>query len=91
MDGIDITWNRLPGGNKIGPMVTDIINKYNIDEPKLSVPALVKLYQAIKALPESVWRNKKLDDLQQIIIECCGLYLEATSNQRRHYGFDGGL
>src|SRR5690348_1888626 len=83
MDGIDITWNRLPGGNKIGPMVTDIINKYNIDEPKLSVPALVKLYQAIKALPESVWRNKKLDDLQQIIIECCGLYLEATSNQQQ--------
>ncbi len=83
MDGINITWTRLPGGKKIEQMINDIISHYNIAEPQLSVPGLVKVYEAIKALPEGVWRDKKLDDVKKIIVECCGLYIEATSNQRQ--------
>jgi LmbE family N-acetylglucosaminyl deacetylase len=81
MDGVITDWKRLPGCEAIEIMVNSIISNYNIAEPKLSVPALVKLYQAIKALPEGNWRNKKLDEVQQIIIECSGLYVEATSSQ----------
>ena len=63
MDGIVTDWKRLPGGEAIETMINDIISKYNIAQPDLSVPALVKLYQAIKALPEGNWRNKKLDEV----------------------------
>ncbi len=81
MDGVITDWKRLPGSELIEIMVNSIISNYNVAEPKLSIPALVKLYQAIKALPEGNWRNKKLDEVQQIIIECSGLYVEATSSQ----------
>ena len=81
MDGIVTDWKRIPGGDAVGTMINAIISGYNIAQPDLSVPALVKLYQAIKALPEGNWRNKKLDEVQQIIIECSGLYVEATSSQ----------
>ncbi len=81
MDGIVTDWKRLPGGEAIETMINDIISKYNIAQPDLSVPALVKLYQSIKALPEGNWRNKKLDEVEQIIIECSALYVEATSSQ----------
>src|SRR6185437_6733885 len=81
MDGIVTDWTRLPGGEAIETMIKDIISKYNIAQPDLSVPALVKLYQAIKALPEGNWRNKKLDEVEQIIVECSALYVEATSSQ----------
>ncbi|HVU83323.1 MAG TPA: hypothetical protein VHC50_00690, partial [Puia sp.] len=83
MDGINITWTRLPGGEKIESMINDVISHYNIAEPQLSVPALVKVYKAIKALPESVWRDKKLEDAENIIIECSGLYIEAASGQKQ--------
>ena len=81
MDGIVTDWKRLPGGEPIETMINDIISKYNIAQPDLSVPALIKLYQAIKALPEGNWRNKKLDEVKQIIVECSALYVEATSSQ----------
>ncbi|HSQ44145.1 MAG TPA: PIG-L family deacetylase [Ginsengibacter sp.] len=81
MDGIVTDWKRIPGGEPVEAMVNDIISNYNIAQPDLSVPSLVKLYQAIKALPESNWRNKKLDEAEQIIEECSGLFVEATSSQ----------
>ncbi|HEY8688929.1 MAG TPA: PIG-L family deacetylase, partial [Chitinophagaceae bacterium] len=56
---------------------------YKTDQPELSVPALVKLYQSIKALPQSNWTNKKLNEVQQIIEECSALYVEATSSQQK--------
>ena len=81
MDGIVTDWKRIPGGEPIETTINTIISNYNIAQPKLSVPALVKLYQAIKALPEGNWRNKKLDEVEQIIIECSALFVEATSSQ----------
>ncbi len=81
MDGIVTDWKRLPGGDKVQSMVNDIVTSFKFDKPELSVPALVILYNAIKALPESNWRNKKLNETQQIIEECAGLFTEATANQ----------
>ena len=81
MTGIITNWKRIPGGEAIEKMVDEIISSYNIAQPQLSVPALVKLYGAIKALPEGNWRNKKLDEVQQIIVECSALFVEATSSQ----------
>lgn len=81
MDGIVTDWKRITGGETIETMINAIISNYNIAQPDLSVPSLVKLYQAIKALPEGNWRNKKLDEVEQIIEECSGLFVEATSSQ----------
>ncbi len=81
MDGVITDWKRLPGAENIQPMINDIISNYKIDQPQLSVHALVDLYKAIKALPVSNWRDKKLDEVQQIIVACSGLYVEATSSQ----------
>ena len=82
MDGIIIDWKRVSGGEAIQPMINDIIKNYKIDQPELSVPALVNLYKAVKILPSENWRNKKLADIQQLIEACSALYVEATSNQQ---------
>jgi LmbE family N-acetylglucosaminyl deacetylase len=81
MDGVIYDWRRIPGGDRIQAIVNDIINAYSFAQPASSVPALVKLYSAIKTLPESNWRNKKLEETQNIIEECAALFTEATSNQ----------
>jgi hypothetical protein len=81
MDGIVTGWKRIQGGETIQSMINAISTNYNLDQPQLSVPALVKLYSAIKMLPESIWRNKKLDEVQQLVEECSGLYVEAVSSQ----------
>ncbi|HEY8689357.1 MAG TPA: PIG-L family deacetylase, partial [Chitinophagaceae bacterium] len=70
MDGVVTDWKRINGGDGIQSMINNIIGNYKTDQPELSVPALVKLYQSIKALPQSNWTNKKLNEVQQIIEEC---------------------
>ena len=81
MDDVTINWQRLQGGSNIEAMITNIIIGFNYEKPELSVPSLVKIYQAIKALPEGIWRNKKLQDVQDIIEACSGLFVDATTAQ----------
>lgn len=82
MDGIVTGWNRLEGGNRIELLLGEVIKNYNFEKPELSVPALVGVFNAIKALPESRLREKKLSETQTIIEACAGLFTEATANQQ---------
>jgi LmbE family N-acetylglucosaminyl deacetylase len=83
MEGVVADWKRIPGGDAIQSMINNIITSYKADQPELSVPGLVKLYQLIKAVPQSNWSTKKLFEVQQLIEECSALYVEATSSQQR--------
>ncbi|MEO6637748.1 MAG: PIG-L family deacetylase [Ginsengibacter sp.] len=83
MDGIITDWNRIHGGEMINGMIDSIIVHYNMEQPQLSVSALVTLYQSINALPESSWRDKKAIEVQNIIEECSGLFVQATSDQQQ--------
>jgi LmbE family N-acetylglucosaminyl deacetylase len=79
--GINTTWTRLPGGEKIGKLLTRIDKTYRSDNPAASVPELVKAMQMIKSLPDGRWKTQKLADIRTVIQGCLGLYLEATAAQ----------
>lgn len=81
MDGVDIQWSRLQGGEAVQEMINDLITTYKPLQPELSVPGLLKIYDAINALPVGNWRNEKLKETQKLIGECSALYIEATSSQ----------
>lgn len=81
MDGVVTDWRRIPGGESVQNLINEAISDFKLDKPALSVPALVKIYNVIKALPESNWRNKKLNEAQMLIEECAGLFAEATTNE----------
>ena len=82
MDDINISWNRLPNGTAIEGMINNIIVKFSFDKPSTSITSLLQVYNAIEAIPESNWRNKKLNELQDIIEACSGLFIEATTAQQ---------
>ena len=82
MEGIDVSWKRLSNGGKIETMIADVIAKFDFEKPYVSVPSLLQLYKAIKAMPESNWRNKKLEETQEVIEACSGLFSEATTTQQ---------
>ena len=81
MDGIITDWKRIAGGEKIEGLVNEALANFKFDNTELSVPGLIKIYNSIKALPESNWRNKKLTETQQVIEECAGLFAEAVTPQ----------
>jgi LmbE family N-acetylglucosaminyl deacetylase len=79
-DGVNTTWTRVQGGDKIQPILTQLIAQYNEDTPSESINLLFKLRSALHALPSSVWKERKLRETNQLIQDCAGLYVEATSD-----------
>ena len=79
MDGLTTNWNRVEGGQLISQKINEIISQFNFNKPSLSVPALTNLYAAIKLLPSGNWRNKKLAETQNLIIDCLALFAEAVT------------
>jgi LmbE family N-acetylglucosaminyl deacetylase len=82
MEGVNTSWSRLQA-NAVETNIDKIVSSYNINDPAASVPAMVKLYQQINALPASNWKNYKLDQVQEIVKDCAGIYIEATTQQQQ--------
>lgn len=79
-DGIDLSWRRVDGGQKIALLLEQVIQKYDFRKPSASVPDLVKIYGFMASLPESVYKYEKLDECRELIFACAGLYLEVSAS-----------
>ncbi|SHJ73732.1 N-acetylglucosaminyl deacetylase, LmbE family [Hymenobacter daecheongensis DSM 21074] len=42
-EGVDMTWNRVPGGAVVGKLVDEVIRKYDASNPSASVAGLLKV------------------------------------------------
>lgn len=82
LDDINVTWSRIDGGSIIEQAVDSVLNNFDFLHPEYSVKGLVEVYQKINALTESVWKNKKLDEVKTLIAQCSGLFLEAVTNNQ---------
>ncbi|GAC1591571.1 MAG: hypothetical protein NVS3B25_11140 [Hymenobacter sp.] len=86
-EGVDQTWNRVPGGAAVGKLIEEVIRKYDANNPSASVAGLVRVYSAIQKLPQSdvelnsFWKNEKRDEVTSLIQACLGLSLDATANE----------
>ena len=89
MDGVETSWRRVQGGERIEGMVGQVIHEFSLRNPERSVPALVDIYKAIAALPDGYWRTQKLKEVQELIAECSGLWMEAVT--RTPYAVQGDL
>lgn len=78
-EGINTTWTRVAGGEKIGKLLARVDANYRSDNPSASVPDLLKAMEMIKALPDGYWKRCKLSEIKDVIKGCLGLYLEATA------------
>lgn len=79
MDGINTTWERLPGGSTVAALLKTVLHDFDADAPYKSVPQLVKVYQAIEQLPDGYWKEEKLKELKPLLLNCAGLWMEAYS------------
>lgn len=79
MDDVNMSWSSIEKGASIDAKIDEILNNYSLLHPERSVPALVSLYKDIRALPEGYWRNQKLQEVQQLVERCSGLWMDVTS------------
>jgi LmbE family N-acetylglucosaminyl deacetylase len=82
MDGIDITWKRVPGGEPIQKMIDELSASFDFLHPERSVEGLVKLYKAINGLADGYWKTRKLSEVQKLVEQCSGLFLDVTTSEQ---------
>lgn len=82
MDGIDFTWKRVAGGEAIAKMVNDLSASFDFLHPEKSVKGLVQLYTVLGNMPNGYWQNKKLEETKQLIQQCSGLFIDATTTEQ---------
>lgn len=78
--GIDTSWNRVKGGKAIGKILNNIEANFDFVNPASHLPELMKAYKLIKTLEDEHWKTIKLEEIQNIIQACAGLYLEASAS-----------
>jgi LmbE family N-acetylglucosaminyl deacetylase len=87
LDGVDTTWNRVPGGAEIARLTAEAIARFNPGDPAASVPALLAIRRRLSALPADPARSTSTSDpvvrdkrahLDRIIQACLGLEVETV-------------
>jgi len=79
-EGIDTTWNRLPGGAPIGAIFADAIRAFEPTHPERAIPFLVKARPLIAAIDDPL-AKVKLTELDETIAACAGIWAEAQARQ----------
>lgn len=82
-DGIDTSWNRLPGGAKAGELLMRAAAEFSPSHPERSVPLLLQARPEVQKLADSktLWAERKLRDLDEAIALCSGLWLDAEADR----------
>lgn len=79
-DGIDTSWSRLEGGPAIGAILQPLESNFNFKNPSAMLPQLTQAYELVKQLKDNHWRTIKLQQLEVLILDCGGIFLEAVAN-----------
>ncbi len=79
-EGINTTWSRVKGGETIQPLIETAIADFNEEKPWTIMPQLISIRKAIKGLEDGIWKTRKLKELDLIIQDCLGLYVDVTSD-----------
>ena len=77
-DGIDTTWDRLPGGAAVRAALSEAIRNFEPAHPEKIVSQLGKVRSLIAALPDPLAKIK-LAEADEAIAQCAGLWSEAQA------------
>ena len=81
-ENINTTWNRFNNTQSETKSIDAILAAFNPMHPESSLADLVKLHKNIEQISEenktiALWKHAKLKELESIILDCSGLWVEA--------------
>lgn len=78
-ESLDFSWGRTSKSVPIQSLISDIIRNFSISSPSQSIPRLLKLRTAISKLEDEYWKEIKMKEVEDLILQCSGLYIEMTT------------
>ena len=79
-DGIDTSWNRLPGGASVHAKLTEAIRIYDPQHPDKVIPLLLEARPLIAQIADPA-AVRKLRELDETVALCAGVWIEAQASQ----------
>ena len=80
-EGIDLSWKRINGSDKISELFTKIEKEYVPENPSAIVQDLVWAYKLVQNIDNDYWKETKSKEIKALIKSCLGLWLEAVTSQ----------
>mgnify|MGYP001339591242 CR=1 FL=1 len=78
-ESLDFSWDRISESAGIKFLTNEIIRNFSINDPSQSIPRLLKLRTAISQLEDEFWKKIKMKEVEDLILQCSGLYIEMTT------------
>lgn len=77
-EGVDLTWKRA-GHAEFSKDIEAMITNFNQSFPEKSVDQLLVIREKVVKIKDDFWRSKKLEEIDNLIMQCAGLFIEATA------------
>jgi LmbE family N-acetylglucosaminyl deacetylase len=78
-DGVDISWKRVKGSEKIQVLVSQTIKNFTVSNPSASVPDLLKINTELNRLDSAnIYVKTKKEEVRDLILQCAGLWFETN-------------
>ena len=80
-DGLDFTWGRVPGSARLRQLLDQAQKAFDPRHPEASLPLLLQIRGELAQLPENPWKAPKLAELNDLLVACAGLWVEASARE----------
>ncbi len=77
--GINTTWSRVKGGEVVGAILDQALENFTFEQPYKVVSYLLDARKAMDGVEEGYWKRVKSKELDELILACMGMYVEATA------------
>ena len=82
MEGVDVSWNRISGAQFISKQVDALVQEYDPLHPEKSIAGLMQLKKVLLSIDDKHWQAIKLKEVNQLILMCSGMHIEALANKK---------
>jgi LmbE family N-acetylglucosaminyl deacetylase len=85
LENINLTWGRIKGTDEIQQTINNCITQFNHQHPEEIMPQLIQVYRLIQEFTyqdntAKHWKKIKLQEVEQLILTCSGLWLECSGD-----------
>ncbi len=87
-EGVDTEWTRIDKGELIKPIMDDVMDKFDFTNPAAIVSDLLRVHDLLSSSSNEHWKEVKLKELNEIIVSCLGLHLEASTERQQYTSGD---
>ena len=86
-EGIDLTWSRFPGTQKVATLLREAHEGFRPDRPAAVLPLLSRALQTLRTLPPGLQAEPlvqaKAAELEEVLRAAAGLWVEAIADRQR--------